>query len=39
MEERLRNLLLEIEEHGRRNDAHAAERTRMMLNLEPAARS
>lgn len=37
MEQSLRNLLREIEEHGRENDAQATERARMMLNLEPAS--
>jgi predicted O-methyltransferase YrrM len=37
MDERLRELLKEIEEHGRENDARATERPRMMLNLEPAS--
>ncbi|HEV7967856.1 MAG TPA: class I SAM-dependent methyltransferase [Candidatus Acidoferrales bacterium] len=35
MDPRLRELLQEIEERGRENDAHATERPRMMLNLEP----
>jgi hypothetical protein len=34
MDQRLRELLKEIEEHGRENDARATERPRMMLNLE-----
>src|SRR5271165_2822046 len=37
MEKKLRELLKEIEEHGRENDAHASERAHMMLNLEPAS--
>jgi predicted O-methyltransferase YrrM len=37
MNERLRQLLQEIEERGRENDACATERPRMMLNLEPAS--
>jgi predicted O-methyltransferase YrrM len=37
MEQNLRNLLREIEEHGRENDTQATERARMMLNLEPAS--
>ncbi len=37
MEQRLRDLLQEIEEHGRENDARVSERPRMMLNLEPAS--
>jgi predicted O-methyltransferase YrrM len=37
MDEHLRKLLQEIEEHGRENDARATERPRMMLNLEPAS--
>ncbi len=37
MDQRLRELLQEIEEHGRENDARATERPRMMLNLEPAS--
>jgi predicted O-methyltransferase YrrM len=37
MEQSLRDLLREIEEHGRENDAHVSERPRMMLNLEPAS--
>jgi predicted O-methyltransferase YrrM len=37
MDEHLRKLLREIEEHGRENDARATERPRMMLNLEPAS--
>lgn len=37
MELSLRNLLREMEEHGRENDAQATERARMMLNLEPAS--
>jgi len=35
MDERLRNLLKEIEEHGLENDARVTERPRKMLNLEP----
>jgi len=37
MDQRLRELLQEIEEHGRENDARATERPRKMLNLEPAS--
>jgi predicted O-methyltransferase YrrM len=37
MDERLRELLQEIEERGLENDARAMERPRMMLNLEPAS--
>ena len=37
MDERLRELLQEIEERGLENDARATERPRMMLNLEPAS--
>jgi predicted O-methyltransferase YrrM len=37
MDERLRNLLKEIEEHGLENDARVTERPRKMLNLEPAS--
>ncbi len=37
MDKNLRDLLKEIEEHGRENDARATERARMMLNLEPAS--
>jgi predicted O-methyltransferase YrrM len=37
MNQRLRELLRELEENGRENDAHASERARMMLNLEPAS--
>lgn len=37
MDQRLRELLKEIETHGRENDSRATERTRMMLNLEPAS--
>jgi predicted O-methyltransferase YrrM len=37
MEERLRELLKELEERGVENDARATERSRMMLNLEPAS--
>jgi predicted O-methyltransferase YrrM len=37
MDQHLRELLQEIEIHGRENDARATERPRMMLNLEPAS--
>ena len=37
MDQLLRELLKEIENRGRENDAHATERPRMMLNLEPAS--
>ena len=37
MDQRLRELLQEMEEHGRENDARVSERPRMMLNLEPAS--
>ncbi len=37
MDQRLRQILREIEEHGLENDARATERPRMMLNLEPAS--
>lgn len=37
MDERLRMLLQEIEEHGLENDARVTERPRKMLNLEPAS--
>jgi predicted O-methyltransferase YrrM len=37
MDQHLRELLQEIETHGRENDARATERPRMMLNLEPAS--
>jgi predicted O-methyltransferase YrrM len=37
MDQRLRELLKEIETHGRENDSRATERPRMMLNLEPAS--
>jgi predicted O-methyltransferase YrrM len=37
MEKKLRELLHEIEKHGRENDARASERPRMMLNLEPTS--
>jgi len=37
MDQRLRNLLKEIELQGRENDARATERARIMLNLEPAS--
>lgn len=36
MDPRLRDLLHEIEIHGRENDARASEHARKMLNLEPA---
>jgi predicted O-methyltransferase YrrM len=36
MDEQLRKLLRELEEGGLENDARATERSRMMLNLEPA---
>jgi predicted O-methyltransferase YrrM len=36
MDPRLRDLLHEIEIHGRENDARAGEHARKMLNLEPA---
>src|SRR5580658_555400 len=36
MEQNIRELLRKIETHGRRNDARASERARMMLNLDPA---
>lgn len=36
MEQRLRELLQEMEKHGRENDARVSERPRMMLNLDPA---
>ena len=37
MEQRLRDLLRELEEFGRENDARTTERPRLMLNLEPAS--
>jgi predicted O-methyltransferase YrrM len=37
MEQQLRDLLREIQEHGQENDARVSERPRMMLNLEPAS--
>jgi predicted O-methyltransferase YrrM len=37
MDQQLRQLLRELEERGRENDARATERSRMMLNLEPAS--
>ena len=37
MEPKLRELLREIETHGRENDSRVSERPRMMLNLEPAS--
>src|SRR5260370_12383253 len=37
MDQRLRQILREIEEHGLENDARVTERPRMMLNLEPAS--
>lgn len=37
MDQRLRELLRELEEFGRENDARATERPRLMLNLEPAS--
>ena len=37
MDERLRELLRELEKNGLENDARASDRTRMMLNLEPAS--
>ncbi len=37
MEPRLRDLLREMEEYGRENDAVVSDRPRMMLNLEPAS--
>jgi len=37
MDQRLRELLREIEEHGLENDARTTERPRKMLNLEPAS--
>ncbi len=37
MNQRLRELLQEMEERGRENDAGTTERSRKMLNLEPAS--
>jgi predicted O-methyltransferase YrrM len=37
MDQHLRELLRELEEQGVENDARATERSRMMLNLEPAS--
>src|SRR5579864_8824679 len=37
MDQRLRELLRELQERGIENDARATERSRMMLNLEPAS--
>ena len=37
MDQKLRKLLQELEEHGRENDARVSERPRMMLNLDPAS--
>jgi predicted O-methyltransferase YrrM len=37
MEQRLRELLQEMERQGKENDARESERPRMMLNLEPAS--
>ena len=37
MDQRLRELLQEIEKHGLENDARATEHARKMLNLEPAS--
>src|ERR1700720_4760620 len=37
MDQHLLELLQEMEERGRENDARATERPRMMLNLEPAS--
>jgi predicted O-methyltransferase YrrM len=37
MDQPLRKLLQELEEQGLENDARATERSRMMLNLEPAS--
>jgi predicted O-methyltransferase YrrM len=37
MDQRLRDLLRELEEFGQKNDARATERPRMMLNLEPVS--
>ena len=36
MDQQLRELLHEIETHGKENDARISDRPRMMLNLEPA---
>ena len=37
MDRQLQELLREIEEHGRANDAHETDHSRKMLNLEPAS--
>jgi predicted O-methyltransferase YrrM len=37
LDKNLREFLRELEEKGLENDAHATERPRMMLNLEPAS--
>ena len=37
MDKHIRDLLRELEEFGRENDARATERPRLMLNLEPAS--
>src|SRR5689334_14562785 len=37
MDQYLRDLLRELEEFGRKNDARANERPRMMLNLDPSS--
>jgi predicted O-methyltransferase YrrM len=37
MEPKLRELLREIETHGRENDSRVSDRPRMMLNLEPSS--
>ncbi len=37
MDQRLRELLQEIERHGKENDARESERPRMMLNLDPTS--
>jgi len=37
MDQQLRKFLRELEEQGLENDARATERSRMMLNLEPAS--
>lgn len=37
MDRRLQDFLQELELRGRENDAHAKERARMMLNLEPVS--
>src|SRR5229473_2249640 len=37
MDQKLQDLLREIERYGLENDARASERPRMMLNLEPAS--